>query len=219
MIDCIREKLPNGLRLITVHMPSFHSAIALVYMRMGPRFESAETNGLSHVVEHTLFKGTERFPTPEEIAGEIDAIGGDVNGATLPEYTELYVSCHSRHFLRGLGLLAEIVLRPRFGPEHIATEREVILEEMAQYRDAAGGTGSIDELSQQLMWPRQSHAFSSLGMPGNIAAFSATDIQGHYERYRSAENMVLCVAGNFEPEAVRDTIDQTFGTVQPGERA
>jgi len=77
MIDCTRETLPNGLRLITVHMPSFHSAIALLYLRMGPRFETAQTNGISHLVEHALFKGTERFPTPDRIAYEIDAIGAD----------------------------------------------------------------------------------------------------------------------------------------------
>jgi predicted Zn-dependent peptidase len=218
MIDCRRERLPNGLRLITVEMPSFHSAIALVYLRMGPRFESLETSGLSHVAEHVLFKGTERFPEPEQIARELDALGGELNGATLPEYTELYVSCHSRHFLRGLELLCDVILRPRFDPGHIETERQVILEEIAQYRDATHDGVSVDELSHGLMWPRQAHAFSPLGDAGNVSRFTADAIETHYRRHLVGANLVVCIAGNFARDAVREMIAATLGSLPRGER-
>ena len=219
MIDCKRELLPNGVRVIYVRMPSFHSALAVVYLRMGPRFETPAENGLSHFVEHVLFKGTEHFPDPESLSREIDAHGAELNGATMPEYTELLVGCHSRHFLRGLGLLADVVLRPRFDRDHIETERRVIREEMGQYRDVVGEGTSIDELTYQLMWPRQAHNFRCLGSEANVARFSRDDLEGHYRKFLRARNLVVCVAGNFAERDVADLLGEAFARLDGGEAA
>ena len=217
MIESRRETLPNGLRIIYVPMPGFHSAIATVYVRMGPRFEGTSENGLSHFVEHVLFKGTDRHPDPESLSREIDAIGAELNGATMPEYTELMVSCHSRHFVRGLELLSEVVLKPRFRADHVETERRVVIEEMGQYRDIIGGELSIDELSYELMWPKQSHAFSCLGPEANAARFTRDDVVAQYERFLKAANMVVCVAGNFPEREVRDVLGERYGGLAAGE--
>lgn len=217
MIESQRHRLPNGLRVIYLPMPTFHSAIGVVYVRMGPRFETAEDNGLSHFVEHVLFKGTEKHPDPDSLSREIDAIGGELNGATMPEYTELVVSCHSRHFLRGLDLLLEVALRPRFDPQHVETERHVVLEEMGQYRDVVGHDYSIDELSYELMWPRQAHAFSCLGPERNIQRFTPEQVEAHYRRFLKARNVVVCVAGNFDHAAVEGVIAERFGGLEGGE--
>ena len=217
MIESRRYTLPNGIRVISVPMPSFHSAIAVVYIRMGPRFESPEENGLSHFVEHVLFKGTDRHPDPDSLSREIDAIGAELNGATMPEYTELLVSCHSRHFLRGLELLTEVALRPRFDGEHVEAERRVVLEEMGQYRDIVGDECSIDELSHELMWPRQAHAFSCLGPESNVARFTRDQVEAHYRRFLTARNVVVSVAGNFDEGAVDDLIRERFGELGGGE--
>ena len=219
MIDGRREVLPNGLRLVLVPMPSFHSAIAMAYVRMGPRFETADENGLSHFVEHVLFKGTERYPGPDALSREIDAIGAELNGATMPEYTELVVSCHRRHFVRGLELLCEVALRPRFDAEHVETERRVVLEEMGQYRDVVGDELSIDELSHELMWPRQAHAFRCLGPERNVARFTRDQVEAHYRRFLKGANVVVCVAGNFDEAAVLDVLGERLGTLERGERA
>ncbi|MBM4037426.1 MAG: insulinase family protein, partial [Planctomycetes bacterium] len=98
MLECRREILPNGVRVLCVRMPSFHSAIAIAYLRMGPRFETPDENGLSHFAEHLLFKGTERFPHPEALSAAMDAHGIELNGATLPEHTEVMAGSHTRHF-------------------------------------------------------------------------------------------------------------------------
>ena len=219
MIEHTRTRLPNGLRVIYVPMPRFHSAIAVVYVRMGPRFESPEENGLSHFVEHVLFKGTERHPDPDRLAREIDALGAELNGATMPEYTELMVSCHTRHFLRGLDLLLEVALCPRFDADHVESERRVVLEEMGQYRDVIGSEVSIDELSFELMWPRQAHAFTCLGPEANVERFSRDDVEGHYRRFLRARNTVVCIAGNFDQAAVAELIERRFGSLDPGEEA
>ncbi len=219
MIESRRDILPNGVRVIFLPMGSFHSAIGVVYVRMGPRFEGLEDNGLSHFVEHVLFKGTEQHPDPDALSREIDAIGAELNGATMPEYTELLVSCHSRHFLRGLGLLLEVVLRPRFDAAHVETERRVVLEEMGQYRDVVGAEHSIDELSYELMWPRRAHAFSCLGPERNVARFTPDQVEAHYRRFLKASNIVVCVAGNFEAGAVAELLAEWFGQLERGEVA
>jgi predicted Zn-dependent peptidase len=219
MIECRRERLANGLRVIYVHMPSFHSAIATVYLRMGPRFESETENGLSHFVEHMLFKGTERHPDPESVSREIDALGAELNGATMPEYTELLVSCHSRHFRRGLDLLAEVVLRPRFADAHVEMERRVVLEEMGQYRDIAGEGLSLDELMHELMWPKQSHRLSCLGAEENVARFGRAEIEAHYRKFLKARNVVVCVAGSFALDEVAGLLGERFGALESGEAA
>ena len=217
MIDCERAVLPNGVRIIYVRMPSFHSAIAVVYLRMGPRFESPAHNGLSHFVEHVLFKGTERYPDPDSLSRAIDAHGLELNGATMPEYTELLVGCHSRHFLEGLRVLADVVLRPRIAEDHVEIERRVVREEMGQYHDVVGEGLSIDELSHELMWPRQAHCFRCLGTDANVAAFTRDDITAHYRRFLSAPNVVVCVAGNFPQAEVAKLLSEEFGTLGDGQ--
>lgn len=206
MLDCRRETLPNGLRVIYVRMPSFHSAIAIAYLRMGPRFETPEQNGLSHFVEHVLFKGTRRFPDPVAVSREIDAYGLELNGATMPEYTEIVAGSHARHFRHALELLAEILLHPRFAPEHVEVERRVVLEEMSQYRDLAGEGASIDELCNELMWPHEGYRFSCLGAEDRVAEFTREDVEAHYRRFLTAGNLVLCVAGNFSERDVADAL-------------
>jgi len=219
MLDCTRNTLDNGLRVIYVRMPSFHSAIAMVFLRMGPRFEAREENGLSHFTEHLLFKGTEKYPDPDSISREIDALGAELNGATMPEYTELFVSCHTRHFGRGLRMLADIVTRPRFAPEHVEAERRVVLEEMGQFRDLVGEGVSIDEMAYELMWPTRSYSFNGLGCPENVARFRRDDLIAHYARFLRARNMVVCVAGNFDEAEVAAILGERFGGLDGGEAA
>jgi len=217
MVECRREVLANGLRVIHAPMPGFHSAIAVVYIRMGPRFETPAENGLSHLAEHVLFKGTQRFPDPEALSREIDAHGVELNGATMPEYIEVVAGAHSRHFAHALRLLAEVVLRPRFDAEHVEIERRVVIEEMAQYRDITGNGASIDELCHELMWPGAGHRFRCLGEEGRVAAFTRDDLEAHYRRFLKARNMVVCVAGNYAERDVEEQLGEAFGQLAPGQ--
>jgi len=214
MVNYRREKLPNGLRVVYAHMPGLHSANAVLCLRMGPRFEAREQNGLSHFVEHMLFKGTERYPDAEALAREIDAAGAELNGATEPEHTELFASCHQRHFVRGLELLAELALRPRFDPQHVETERRVILEEMSHYTDGMGV--NVNDLACELMWPTQGHRFACLGTEENVAHFPADDLTRHYRQALQGRNLVLCIAGSFSESEVAQVLADQFGPLPAG---
>jgi len=134
----------------------------------------------------------------------------------MPEYTEFVAACHSRHFLSGLSLLSEVVVRPRFAAEHVEIERKVVLEEMGQYRDLGSDGASIDELSHELMWPEQAHAFRSLGSEGGVARFTRDELEAHYRRFLRAGNMVVCVAGNFPESEVAGLLEERFGGIEAG---
>ena len=111
-----RETLPNGLRVLTAPVDSAQSVSCFVMLAAGSRYESAETNGIAHFAEHMFFKGTERRPTARDIAGEVDAIGGEFNAFTGKEYTGYYVKCAAEHRDVALDVLVDMLRHSKFDP-------------------------------------------------------------------------------------------------------
>ena len=138
-----RFSLGNGLRVLTAPMPHAQSVSCFVMLAAGSRYETADTNGIAHFAEHMFFKGTERRPTARDIAGEIDAIGGEFNAFTGKEYTGYYVRCAAETRDTALDVLVDMLRNSRFDPEEIEREKGVIIEEMNMYfdtpRDFIGG--------------------------------------------------------------------------------
>src|SRR4249919_2786994 len=116
-------------------MPAAKSVACFVMIAAGSRYETRETNGIAHFAEHMFFKGTENRPTARQIAGEIDAIGGDFNAFTGKEYTGYYVKCAAEHLPLAVDVLGDMLLHSKFDAEELEREKGVILEEMAMYRD------------------------------------------------------------------------------------
>jgi len=138
-----RHVLDNGLRVLTAPMPQAQSVTCMVMLAAGSRYETPDTNGIAHFSEHMFFKGTERRPSARQIAGEIDAIGGEFNAFTGKEYTAYYVKCAAEHRDVALDVLVDMLRNSRFEPEEIEREKGVIVEEMNMYfdtpRDYIGG--------------------------------------------------------------------------------
>src|SRR5712692_5126893 len=130
-----RQTLTNGLRVLTAPMAQAQSVSCFVVLAAGSRYESRETNGIAHFTEHMFFKGTERRPTARDIAGEVDAIGGEFNAFTGKEYTGYYVKCAAEHRDTALDVLVDMVRNSRFDPDEIEREKGVIVEEMNMYFD------------------------------------------------------------------------------------
>ncbi|HUW33408.1 MAG TPA: pitrilysin family protein [Planctomycetota bacterium] len=208
-----KTTLPNGLRLIRVHMPSVHSVAAGLYVKSGPRFESAEKSGISHFVEHMLFKGTRHIPNSRAISDAVENIGGDINGSTMPEYSEFSLVVHPRHLDEGLRMFSDILLDSVFDPNELENEKQIIIEEISQYLDVAGDSVSLDELSYNLMWPTKSTSYSALGSDETIKRFTRDDIVEHYRRFFVPSNMVLTIAGNFDPAHVDSLVAELFGGI------
>jgi len=210
-LRCVRSRLANGVRVLLVPLPNLHSATVAVYARSGPRFEQVQLNGISHFIEHLLFRGTRRYPDSAALSRAADAMGADLNGATYPEYTELTLSLHHKHLAPGLELLGELVSHPRFRTDDICKERRVVQEEMAQQRDAGGANVNLDELSLQLMWPRQKFRFSTMGARPALRRFTRRRVLAYYRRMFSPTNLVVCMAGRLQVRRALRLARQQFG--------
>ena len=138
-----RDTLDNGLRVLTANLPHAQSVAVMIMLAAGSRYETTETNGIAHFSEHMFFKGTEQRPSARQIAGEIDAIGGEFNAFTGKEYTTYYVKCAAEHRDVALDVLVDMLRNSRFEPSEIDREKGVIIEEMNMYfdtpRDFIGG--------------------------------------------------------------------------------
>src|SRR2546423_9902927 len=130
-----RTTLDNGLRLLTASMPQVASTTCFIFLAAGSRYETPATNGIAHFAEHMFFKGTERRPTARDIAGEVDAIGGEFNAFTGKEYTGYFVKCAAEYRDVALDVLTDMVRNSRFDGAEIEREKGVIVEEMNMYFD------------------------------------------------------------------------------------
>src|SRR3954469_12128658 len=130
-----RHQLGSGLRVLTAPMPQAQSVSCFVMLAAGWRYETEESNGIAHFAEHMFFKGTDRRPTARDIAGEIDAIGGEFNAYTGKEYTGYYVKCAAESRDVALDVLVDMLRRSKFDAEEIEREKGVIIEEMNMYYD------------------------------------------------------------------------------------
>src|SRR3990172_8119705 len=124
-----RTVLPNGVRILTSAMPTVRSAAVSLYIGAGSRYERDEEAGLSHFLEHLLFKGTEKRPSAKEVAEAIDGVGGVMNGGTDRELTVYYVKVARPHLDLALDVLVDLVRRPLLDPGELEKERQVVLEE------------------------------------------------------------------------------------------
>src|SRR3989337_3618992 len=124
------SKLPNGLRILSVPMPTLESATVTVWVKTGSRMEEARVNGISHFLEHMVFKGSKKRPSAKEISEVVDAIGGEFNAATSKEWTNFYIKSRAGNLDTAFDVLSDMVLKPLLKEEDINRERGVIIEEI-----------------------------------------------------------------------------------------
>src|SRR5918911_3648935 len=137
------DRLDNGLRILTAPLDSAQSVTCAIMLAAGSRYETPDTNGIAHFSEHMFFKGTERRPTARLVAGEIDAIGGQINAFTSKEYTAYFVRCAAESRDVALDVIVDMLRNSKFDSDEIEREKGVIVEEMNMYydtpRDFIGG--------------------------------------------------------------------------------
>ncbi|NOZ57272.1 MAG: insulinase family protein [Calditrichaeota bacterium] len=210
-----RTVLENGLRVVTERMPNVRSAALGVWVEAGSRDEDASVNGVSHFLEHMLFKGTEHR-TARQIAEALESVGGSLNAFTTKE-----LSCYSAHVLdEDLPLAVEVVsdllLHPAFDPAEIEKEKQVILQEISQYRETPEEV--IFERFYRTVFDNHPLAQEIHGTEENVLNMSRETLVAHMRRHYTAPRMVVAVAGNVEHEAVVDLARQHFADALPGEK-
>ncbi|HKQ61756.1 MAG TPA: pitrilysin family protein [Candidatus Polarisedimenticolaceae bacterium] len=208
-----KETFDNGLTLLTERMPDVRSVSIGVWLRQGSRSEPPEINGISHFIEHLVFKGTKRR-TARQIALTMDALGGHMDAFTSKEYTCFYAKVLDEHVPAALELLADIVQRPRFDPAELERERKVILEEIRMVEDTP------DELLYDLF---VSHFYPShpLGRPiqgteRSVAGMSRRQLLGFFRHAYRPANMLISAAGHVDHAATAARVRRVFRQLRPG---
>ncbi len=215
MIPVHRARLPQGMRVVILPTPQLHVVEVGVYTFAGPRFEAPSTNGLSHLLEHILFRGSQAFPDALSMHQAIEACGGPLSGSTARD-NSLYSLCVApRHTERAIELLGQFLLQPTFA--ELDLEKELILEERLQERDATGQEIDLDNLSRRSLWPGHSLGMPILGPETNIRRFSRKDVEGWYRRTLVGPGCLAYAAGPVDESSVLDAFKRVFSPLPSGE--
>ena len=212
-----RTTLPNGLRVLTSTMPATRSVSVTIYVGAGSRYEREDEAGISHFVEHMLFKGTEKRPTAKEIAEAVDGVGGVLNGATDREYTVYYIKVARPHMDIALDVLIELVRHPLIEPAEIEKERGVVIEELAAVADSPPRWPTSS--STRSSGPTTPSAATSPAPPSPSTPSTATIILGYHAEQYVPNNIVISVAGNVTHDEVVDAVDAALGDWPSGNPA
>ncbi|MGZ8716377.1 MAG: M16 family metallopeptidase [Gaiellaceae bacterium] len=195
-----RHTLDNGLRVLTSNLDHAQSVTCMVMLAAGSRYETPDTNGIAHFSEHMFFKGTERRPTARDIAGEIDAIGGEFNAFTGKEYTAYYVKCAAEHRDVALDVLVDMLRNSRFDGEEIEREKGVIIEEMNMYfdtpRDYIGG------VYESLVYGDQPLGWDIIGRKETVRGATRETFMSYLDRWYTPPRMVVGIAGKIGDDAL-----------------
>ena len=209
--------LPNGLRILTATMPHTHSVALSLYVGAGSRYEKEEHAGISHFLEHMLFKGTEKRRTAKEIAEAIDGVGGAMNGGTDREYTIYYIKVAKPHRELALDILIEMVRRPLMEQTEVEKERQVIVEELAMVADNPAQIAEL--LLDSIMWPGNPLGRDVAGTPDSIAAISRDLMRQYLHDQYGPNNTVISIAGNVSHQEVVDQVAADLGDWESGNLA
>jgi predicted Zn-dependent peptidase len=211
----VRTTLSNGLRLVAVPMPHVHRSVVEVQLRVGSRFESREDNGISHFLEHMLYRGTPHFPTAHDQALAFESLGGTLVGATAKDFGSLLIAMPPERFLDVLPLLAEVYQEPIFGG--IDIERSIVKEEILEGLDDAGNLIDANDLIAALAFPDHPLGFPITGLAESLSSFDPARLRRHHQRFYSGATTVIAAAGPFDPDVVLERLAGLFGGVAPGE--
>lgn len=212
-----KTTLDNGLRVVTAAMPHTRSAAVGFFIEVGSRYEAEEEAGISHFVEHLLFKGTTKRPTAKEISETIEGVGGMLNGGTDRELTVFWTKVARPHFDLALDLLCDMLLDSKFDPDEVEKERKVIIEEIGMVMDSP--QQRVDMLIDELLWPGQPLGREVAGSRQTVAQITRPQLVGHLGQYYRPERSVVVVAGDLEHQEVMAALARALSPWTRGEPA
>jgi len=205
-----KEILPNGLVVLTEPMEHVHSVSVGIWLRSGSRREQLEINGISHFIEHMVFKGTQRR-TAEDIARGIDRLGGMLDAFTSKEMVCFNTRVLDEHLAKAFDILADMVLEPRFATDDIGREQSVVLEEIRMTQD--NPEDLVHELFTQNFW--QPHALGRpiLGTPETVSAFTRDSLQTWFQQCYAPNRLVITAAGHLTHTQLMDLVSARFSNL------
>lgn len=203
---------PNGLRLITAPMENTKSVMVLVLVATGSRYEAPENNGISHFLEHLMFKGTAKRPGTLDISNELDSIGAEYNAFTSKEYTGYYVKCAADKMDTALDVISDIFQNSKFDEKEMNKERGPIKEEINMYFDNPSSHVSL--LFDELIYGDQPLGWNVAGKKEIIDAIRRENVVKYFSTRYFAKSTVICVAGNIDQEATKEKVAKYFNNIR-----
>jgi len=203
----------NGLRIVTSSIPNIYSVSISIFVGAGSRYEPAEQAGISHFVEHLLFKGTKQRATTKEISEAIEGIGGVLNGGTDKELTVYWTKVARPHFRVGLDVLADMIRGSKFDPVEVEKERQVIIEEINMSMDSP--QQRVNMLIDEVVWRDQALGREVAGSKEIVSTFTPQALRGYWGSQYIPGNTVVSVAGDISHDEavayIRDIFDDWAG--------
>jgi predicted Zn-dependent peptidase len=203
--------LPNGVRIVTEVVDSVYSASIDLWIEVGSAYETESDNGVSHCIEHMLFKGTAKR-TAEQIAEDIEDVGGMLGAATSKELTKVYGHILGEQLPVALDIMTDMVTSPRLDEADLNLEKAVILDEL----DEDDSADLAQELTYSQLWQGYSHAMPIIGTAETVAGIDGALLRQHFQRFYTPERMLVSIAGNFDEAATIDYLSQSLGSLKPG---
>ena len=196
MAEPLRTVTPSGTEILVEPLPHVRSCAVGFWVRRGSRHEGPAEEGLAHFLEHTVFKGTEAYPTPDELAAATDRLGGHVDAFTGKEVACFYGKVLADQLPELVHLLGELVTAPRFDGDELTRERGVILEEIAQSEDQADDW--VSELFYGGFWEGTPLAHPILGLRDQVSSYGPREARAFFDHTYRAPNLVIAAAGDIQ---------------------
>lgn len=210
-----KTTLKNGLRIITAPMPQVKSVTVAVFIGTGSRYENKENNGISHFLEHMLFRGTRKYPVQADLARTVEGMGGVWNGGTDKEYTIYWIKVAAQHWQKALDILYEMVQASLLRSRDIEVERGVILEEIGRYKDHP--RDYVQVLIDHLTWPKNPLGWDTGGTKEAVSKVKRADFVSYLNNHYTPGNIIVGVAGNFKRSEFIREVRSRFGSLKKNE--
>ena len=204
-----RTTLDNGLRVVTQSMPQTQSVSVCIYIAVGSRYETASRAGISHFVEHMLFRGTEKRPTSRDISEAVERVGGVLNGGTDRETTVYWCKVACPHFGLAMDVLSDMLLKSKMDVDDVEKERQIIIEEINMNYDDPSSKAGI--LIEKLLWPCDPLGRDIAGTKKAVCATSRADLVRYIHRQYDPFAAVVAIAGGVEHGEAVEAVKRCLG--------
>lgn len=207
-----KHTLTNGLRVVTVPMPSLESVTVTVWVKTGSRLEDQKINGISHFLEHMVFKGSSKRKTSKEIAEAVDKIGGEFNAATSKEWTNFFIKARKDNLEKAMDVLSDMVLSPLLRKKDIEREKGVIVEEIAMYEDMP--MLKVGDVFEETIFAGNTLGWDIAGSEKTVRSITRKDFLQYRDIHYDAQNIILTVAGGVNEKEVNALANKYFSTLK-----
>ena len=211
-----KDVLQNGIRVITIPMPSLPSVTVCIWVKTGSRNEEKKVNGISHFLEHMAFKGSKKRPTAKEISEVIDGIGGEFNAGTGKEYTSFFVKCQNESVEIAFDVLSDMILNPILDKEEIEREKGTIIEEIRMYEDTP--MMKIGDVFEELIYKGHPLGWDISGTEKSVRGITRNDFITYIKQKYFAQNLVITVAGGITRSKLLDLARKYFSKLKGNSR-